>query len=156
MGLDAKDPFNRLWLEYFSRTPWFDVLTIGRLFDECQRQIDDFKGQLLNLSALLPRRKRVFYVPRQNLQALAIFFDVQGDEEIILSDEQGALETLFIAMKEFRGQKVFFIMEQYSKGLLELLTRAGFTPNEDFFDGFGFLSQVQGVPFNSYALAAAM
>ena len=156
LGLDAKDPFNRLWLEYFSRTPWFDVLTIGRLFDEFQRRQDALKRQLMNLSTLLPRRKRVFYVPRQNLQALTIFFDVRGDEEIILSDEQGSLETLFAEMKRSRGQKVFFLMEQYSKHLRELLTQAGFTPNEDFFDGFEFLTQAQGVPFNSYPFAAAM
>ncbi len=31
-GLDAADAYNRLWLSYFVKTPWFDAETIGRLY----------------------------------------------------------------------------------------------------------------------------
>ena len=156
LGLNMNDPFNRLWLEYFSRTPWFDALSIGRLFDEFQRRQDALKLQLIKLSSTLRHRKRVFFAPQENLMAIADIFAIQGDEEVIISDADEADVTLLGAMKRFRGQKIFFIMEQDSAALRNFLTRQGFVPNEDFVDGFEFLTEEHGVSFNSYPLVKVM
>ncbi|MBR1805583.1 MAG: hypothetical protein IJ774_04245 [Selenomonadaceae bacterium] len=156
LGLDAKDPFNRLWLEYFAKTPWFDAQTIGRLFDEFQRRQDALKRQLIDLSSTLVRRKRVFFAPQENLMAIADIFAIQGDEEVIIADAEEADVTLLGAMKRFRGQKIFFIMLQDSAALRNFLTRQGFVPNEDFVDGFEFFTEDHGVKFNSYPFVKAI
>lgn len=156
LGLDAKDPFNRLWLEYFAKTPWFDAQTIGRLFDEFQRRQDALKRQLIDLSSTLVRRKRVFFAPQENLMAIADIFAIQGDEEVIIADAEEADVTLLGAMKRFRGQKIFFIMTQDSAALRNFLTRQGFVPNEDFVDGFEFFTEDHGIKFNSYPFAKVL
>ena len=39
LGLNMSDPFNRLWMSYFVKAPWFDADAIGRLYENFLRLI---------------------------------------------------------------------------------------------------------------------
>ena len=57
-------------------------------------------------------------------------------------------------MNASRGKKVFFIM--LPNFPFQVLIQAGFVLNRDFVNGMYFLSEAQGVRFDSYEFIKAM
>ncbi|MBQ4404624.1 MAG: hypothetical protein II857_09470 [Selenomonadaceae bacterium] len=154
LGLNVNEPFNRLWLKYFMKTPWFDEETIGRLYAGVQKMHIELKQSLVNLSAMMSGKTRAFFTPPRDVDGLKKFFLIRDDEEIILAENQASLQKLLDAMNASRGKKVFFIMLPAFP--FQALIQAGFVPNSDFVNGLEFLSEAQGLPLNSYPLIKAM
>ena len=153
-GMDINDSFTRLWFKYFAKTPWFNEETIGRLYAGVQQMHVGLKNFALQLSAILSGKTRAFFVLPHNVDATKKIFSIHEDEEIILADNQMALQKLIDAMNSSRGKKVFFILVPGFP--LQALIQAGFTPGRDFLNGFEFLSEAHGIPLNSYPLIQAM
>lgn len=154
LTLDTSDDLNRLWVNYFMRTPFFDAETIGRLYNGFRQAQINLKRLILNMSTILRDRRRVFFVNPQNADWLKKNFSVRNDEEIILADKQDSLKKLLDAMKKARGKKIFFIVvPNFPFGVL---AKEGFIFGKDFVNGFDFLSEAQGVPSNYHALVKAM
>ncbi len=99
-------------------------------------------------------KTRGFFVAPANVDVLKKIFSIRDDEEVIVAENQKSLITLLESMKSSRGKKIFFIM--LSNFPLQILTQAGFAQGKDFVNGLDFLSEAQGVPFNSYPLVQAM
>ena len=152
--LEMHDSFNRLWMKYFMKTPWFDEETIGRLYSGVQNLHVSLKQSMVNLSAILSGKTRAFFTPPRDVDGLKKFFSIRDDEEIILAENQTSLQKLIDAMKNSQGKKVFFIM--LPNFPYQALIQAGFVPNRDFLNGLEFLSEAQGVPLNSYQFIKAM
>ena len=152
--LDRNDTLNRLWMRYFMKTPWFDAETIGRLYAGFQNLHVGFKQLMINLSAAMSGKTRAFFVAPNNVDAFKKIFSIRNDEKIITADSQESLNKLLDAMKRARGKKIFFIL--LPNFPLQILTQAGFAQGKDFVNGLDFLSEAQGVPFNSYPLVQAM
>ena len=153
-GLDMRDSFNRLWLKYFVKTPWFDCQTFGRLCKSVQDLRNGLKGALLNLSFAMSGKTRVFFILQNYLDFVVENFSVKDDEEIIIISYDSPMEKLIGIMNESRGKKVFFIMAPDFP--FDVLMQAGFVANGDFFDCFEFLSDAQGLPLDSYPLIWAL
>ena len=151
--LDMRDSFNRLWMNYFMQTPWFDTDTIGRLYAGVQQLHVSFKSVMVNISAIMSGKTRTFFDVSRNIEALKKIFSVRDDEEIITAENDG-LKKLLDAMNTSRGKKVFFIM--IPNFPYQILIDAGFVFGKDFVNGMEFLSEAQGVPLNSYPLIQAM
>ena len=155
LSLKLNDPFNRLWMDYFMKTPWFDAQTISKLYTGVQQQLNIvFKQKMINLTALMSGKTRGFFVAPPNVEVLKKFFSIRDDEEIITADSQESLIKLLESMKRNHGKKIFFIM--LPNFPFQILTQAGFVPGSDFVNGFDFLSEAQGVPLNSYQLIKEM
>ena len=155
-GTDTNDPFNRLWMNYFIRTPWFDAQAIGRLSSRFKQMYSGLKNGMVKFSAIMSGKTRAFFTPSANFGAVKKFFNVRDDEEIILSDDKNAIENLVYAMGKAHGRKVFFIIVQNFDAVNDLLTQLDFVRGEDFFNGTDFLSETHGVPFDSLALIKAL
>ena len=153
-GLNIRDPFNRLWMKYFVKTPWFDEETIGRLYNGVQQMHVSLKQSMVNLSAMMSGKTRAFFILPHDIDGLKKFFSIRDDEEIILAENQTSLQKLLDAMKKSQGKKVFFIM--LPNFPFQALIQAGFVPNRDFVNGLEFLSEAQGLPLNSYQFINAM
>ena len=149
-----RDPFNRLWMKYFMKTPWFDEETIGRLYAGVQQLHVGFKQTMVNLTAAMSGKTRGFFVAPNDVDWLKNFFSIRDDEEIIPAENNDSLRKLFDAMNASRGKKIFFIM--LPNFPFQILTQAGFVYGSDFLNGFEFLSEAQGVSLNSYELIKAM
>ena len=153
-GLDMRDPFNRMWMYYFIKTPFFDTDAIGRLYMSLEQFHVNLKQLMIQLSTSLLGKTRAFFVPPGSLDAIKKIFTIRNNEEIILAENQDSLKKLLNAMKKSRGKKVFFIlMNGFPLGLL---VQAGFVYGKDFVDGMQFLSEVHGVPMDSHQLIKAM
>ena len=154
LKLDLNDTFNRFWMKYFIRTPWFNEETIEHLYAGTQGLHVELKNFAVQVSAMMSGKTRAFFTLPQNVDATKKIFSIRDDEEIILADNSNALQKLIDAMKLSKGKKIFFIL---TPGFpFQILIQAGFVYGRDFFNGMEFLSEAHGVPFDSYPLVKAM
>ena len=153
-NLDMKDAFSRLWMDYFIKSPWFDVQTIGRLYESIQRMHINLKNAMVQTSAVISGKTRVFFTMPSNLEATREVFSVRDDEEIILAESDASLKKLLDRMHSAQGKKVFFIMT--TNFPFDVLTEAGFVRGRDFLNGFEYLSEANGVPLDSHRLIKSM
>ena len=152
--LNMNDPFNRLWMRYFSKTPWFNGEMIGRLYAGFEKIHIALKNSMINLSAIMSGKTRAFFVTPDDLEVIKEIFSIQSGEEIIFADNPQSLKKLIAIMKRSRGKKVFFIMlPQFP---FNILIKEGFVFGKDFLNGMEFLSEENGVPLNSYSLVKDM
>lgn len=159
--LDMKDPFNRLWMEYFMKTPWFDKDSIGRLYEVFEENYRNIyygaKSSMINVSTIMSGKTRAFYLTMENLDELKKIFSIRDDEEIILADsDEDAIADLVMSMWKAQGQKVFFLFVPDFPTLSEALKKLDFVPNRDFLNGLDFLPAEQALLFNSHSLIQAM
>ena len=154
IGMDTNDAFNRLWMDYFLKSPWFDSSAIGRLYKNVRQDQTHMRKIALNLSSTLRDKARAFMVLEKDLNSLVENFSVRNDEEILLIAVGTHVQKIIAEINSARNEKIFFVM--LPDFPFNALTKAGFVPNKDFVNGLDFLSEVQGVPLNSYPLIQAM
>ena len=152
--LDTGDPFSRLWIKYFAKTPWFNEETIGRLYAGVQGLHVGLKNFAAQVSAMMSGKTRAFFILPNNVEAMKKIFSIRDDEEIILAENPESLQKLIDAMKLSAGKKVFFIVLPIFP--FQVLIQEGFVPKKDFVNGMDFLSELHGVPLNSYPLVKAI
>ncbi len=153
--LNMNDPFNRLWMKYFMKTPWFDEDAIGRLYEGFAKMHGGLKTSMISLSAMMSGKTRAFFVTPQDVEMIKKVFSVQKGEDIILAENQDSIKKLIKAMKRSQGKKVFFIA--LSIFPFNVLLNEGFVFGKDFLNGAEFLSGLNdSMPFDSYALIKDM
>ena len=150
VSLDMNDSFNRLWMEYFIKTPWFDAATIGRLYERvCQLQIEP-RRMALKFSSIVSGKTRAFVILEKDIDMIVKNFFVKSDEEILAIESTLPFQKLFDIMNASRGKKIFFILLPGFD--FDRLTEAGFIRGEDFLDGYDFSPK----EYDSYPLIQAM
>ncbi|MBR6887898.1 MAG: glycosyltransferase family 8 protein [Selenomonadaceae bacterium] len=150
VSLDMNDAFNRLWMNYFIKTPWFSMDSIGRLYEDLhQSQILEI-GDALRLSSIVSGKTRAFVLLEKDLDTLIEKFSVRADEEVFAIKSTLPLQKLINMMNVSRGKKIFFILLPGFE--FDRLTAAGFVRDEDFVNGFDFLLK----EYDSYLLIHAM
>lgn len=149
--LDINDPFNRLWMDHFIKSPWFDSSTIGRLYETARTESQTI---VINLSAGMNGKTRTFILLEKFFNAVVKTFSVGKNDEILIVKEETPIQKIIDVMKESRNEKFFFIM--LPDFPIPVLIQAGFFPNRDFVNGLEFLSGTQGVPPNPYKFINAM
>ena len=158
-GLEFADSFNRLWLNYFIRTPFFDSEVFGRLLADLQKIRRDLKDVPFKLSAIMPGKMRAFFIEPKKIDEMKRFFTIKAYEEIIPAENETSLQKLIEAMRLSQGMCVFFILtEKFLKKKFpaDLLKAEGFKEDKDFVQAWKFLSEEQGVPFDSFQILLKM
>lgn len=158
MGLDMKDPANRLWMDYFIKSPWFDEEAIGRLYTNLQKIRDDLKDSALKFSRIESNKTRTFFVAPGKIDSLKKTFSIRDDEEIIPAENEDSLQKLLDTMKTSQGKCLFFIMTEKflkKKFPFDLLKREGFVEDKDFVKAWAF-TKPQGESIDSYSLIQSM
>ena len=153
LGLDMSDLFNRLWMSYFIKTPWFDADSIGRIYSEFKKINNSFSEYTLKISATVSNRVRAFYVEPKKLDAMKKHFLIRDDEEVILAENEDSIPKLIESMKASKKKKVFFILTEElmkKKFPFKRLVDEGFVNGKDFVKGWELLSTSRGEPFNTY------
>lgn len=159
MGLDLNDLANRLWMNYFIKTPWFNAEAFGRLYTNLKKIRNDLKDSALNFSMTVSGKTRVFFVDPKKLEDIKQIFSIGDDEEIILSENNSSLNQLIDTMKNAAGASVAFITTekiQRKNFPFDLLDKEGFKEGTDFIKAWEFLPDEQDVPADSYPLIEAL
>ena len=155
-GLDTNDAYNKLFLKYFIKTPWFNEESIGRLYNEIVGLYNGRQNFATQVSAIMSGKQRAFFVSPQNIDTVKKIFYVNPNEEIIPATNIESLQNLFVLLKRSGGRKIFFLLVDGFPAISELLTKAGFVEGRDFINGMAFLSNAHGVNMNPYPLVKAM
>lgn len=158
-GLNMSDIYNRLWMSYFIRTPFFDANSIGRLYEEFLNVLTNLENYCLKTSAMMSGKTRAFFVEPKDAEAMKKNFSIRDDEEIILFEDEKSLDKLLVAMKKARGKKIFFILPKFflKKAFpFAKLTNAGYVQGRDFLKAWELLPERCGEPFNSRPLIKAL
>ena len=158
LGLDTSDPFNRLWLKYFMKTPWFDEEAIGRLYSGFSKTyystLASMKNTMRELSTAMQGKARAFFISPADVANMKKALSIRDNEEIILSENADSIQKLIKAMKRSKGKKVFFIMIALFP--VETLIKEGFVFGRDFLNGVGLLVPMPNELLNSYSLIKDM
>ena len=148
-GLDLRNPYDVLWLENFSRTPWFDFDCLRHLAEEIHNTEDELALQMQWLISVTNTKRRVFFAEAKNLQAIATLLCAHDDDCFIeswrVSDEllPANFDELVAQMTAERGHTIFFIVDLNYIYIKAELSKRGFKEYEDFVDGLSFLSREQ-------------
>ncbi len=100
-------------------------------------------------------KTRTFFTDVQNTDFIKNVFALQEGEEILTFTSNESVQNLLNLMVAQRGKKVFFILTLYNQRynqLRDILKSVGFIEGQDFFNAVDFLSEIHGVPFNSWEI----
>ena len=159
VGIETNDPFNKLWINCFIKTPFFDEASIGRLHAIFQKYHDGARENALKIAAAVPSKARAFLIDPKSKDAMKKFFSIQKREKIILAEKEFSVEELIATMKADKGKSVFFITTANiakKKFPVEQLTNAGFKENEDFIKAWELLTDAHGATFDTHNLIQAL
>lgn len=159
MGLDMNDFANRLWMDYFIKTPWFNEKSFGRLYINLKKIRNNLKDSALNLFTSVSGKPRVFFIDPKKIEYVKKLFSISDDEEIILAENEDSLNQLIDTMKNSANTSVFFIITeklQKKNFPFDQLKNEGFTEGKDFIKAWDFLTNEQNAPSDSYSLIEAM
>ena len=150
IGFDMTNVYSKLFFEHFMRTPWFSTETIGLMFEYLRRMNMQMKASVQQLSSILARKQRAFFIEKQVVNAMKKIFGIVAGEELIEGGDPDSVERLVKAMRASRGKKFFFIMVTNFKPLNDRLVT-------DYINGRNFLSERQGgMSVNSYEFIKRM
>ena len=155
--LNLSDPLNRLWMNYFIRTPWFDTDTIGNLFNGMMEQIfnksiEKWKSRTRKYSATLVGKTRAFVIDDDKLiEWIKRNYGSPAGDEFIVYD--GDSQKLVKDILTRRAEKVFFIRVG---NLSRTLAEQGLVEGEDFINSMSFLKISQSSSMNTHSLILTM
>lgn len=152
-SLDTSDIYHRLYLENFLKTPWANVDMFGnihRALDKILREVSNEQTNiLLHLTNLLAYRQRVFFIEKNNIEAIKTIFKIKKDNELIIdASELNSTKNLINALNKYKNQKIFFIISSNYPQIRSLLINNNFVEGIDFIDGFMLLSEQYGLKKN--------
>ena len=161
--LDCTDPFNRLYLEYFAKTPWFGSDIFGRFFNSISRFQKTAQMSLVNVTKLLAKRRRAFLVEKRNIPPVRELFEINDDELVIDASSVDVFERLIAALRfpdrQIQGggrKNVFFILSGNYLGFRDFLVSRNFVEGIDFVNALPLVSGLVGIPTESYSIVRAM
>ena len=140
--LNMNDTFNRLWMDYFIKTPWFNVEAMGRLYTQLQKSYNNLKDATLKTATIMQGKTRAFFAEPKSMTSVVDTFSIRNDELTIPAENEDSIQELIDAMNRSKGKSIFFIMTPKIQGKIfpfNRLTEAGFVEDTDFIKGWGYL-----------------
>ena len=160
LDLDLSDPFNRLWMNYFIKTPWFGIVAIENLFDGINQpfsetfnqSIGKWKSRARKYSAILAGKTRAFVInDDKSVKWIKENYGKSDEDEFIIYD--GDAQKLAKNILARREEKVFFIRVGSLSGVLMEL---GLVEGKDFINSMSFLKISQSKLIDGNSIISAM
>lgn len=79
-SFDLSDFYNRLYINYFEKTPWFKMESIAQAVDKFYRERQNL---MLHIMRILADKGRAFYTEEVNFSFIRQVFKIKNDEPII-------------------------------------------------------------------------
>lgn len=142
-SINADDIYNRLYLEYFLKTPWATADVFGNLNKAFIRRYSRLKEQFLHYTNFIGQRKRIFLVHKDNIDKMYRIFAIKDDELVVdVSDFEARAKFLETA-NELKGGYLIYVLADYEVSMSELRKR-NLADGKDFVDARIFLSEKDG------------
>ncbi|MCR5834040.1 MAG: hypothetical protein K6G55_05250 [Selenomonadaceae bacterium] len=141
--LKLDEPYNRLFMDMFALTPWFNVETLSRIGEGFRASNDTFNNLFQQYVKFCLDHRRVFLVDEANLNAVKVIFDIRDDEKIIILKDQNSIIEFMTMMRNQRKQKFFITCLTNYESVKILLGQNGFAEFKDYVNGMFFLTRAQ-------------
>ena len=139
LKLDANDVFNRLFFNYFKKTPWFDIDVFTNIHHKVAELYDDRQRFLLHTIIGLEGKKRSYFLGRNNFEAIKSIFAVKSEDALLDANQPNALNNMIDKLKKHKGKIVFLIFVDRYTALRNILLQLNFVEGRDFMNGMEFL-----------------
>ena len=153
LSTDLQIKLNRLWFEYFLKTPFFDSKSFKNLvesFDSslqnCAQKLEDTRAMFLKALKLTADRRRVFLVYPADEELIFEIFGRAEDDIVINAMRNDALSIILQMFQKFRGVMVLFIYisPEIFPDVREILLSNNLQMNDDFFNVFDLILSQRG------------
>lgn len=155
-GMDINDVYNKLFFEYFTKTPWCTPEAFGNLSKEIEKFFDERQNLSIRLTASLSGKKRAFFTDAKTFETVRTSLLCQPDEKIILKMAADPAEELAELITESAGKELFLVFTDNYRACKDALIKKGFSEWRDFIDGKIFFSSAQGVKLNTFRFVEQM
>ncbi len=152
LNFDINNALNNLWFSYFEKTAWFNKNIFLNLHDGAKQFSNEIKNFALQMTKILPGKKRAFFMTQANLQVFKQIFAIAADEEIIFAESENSIQQLQQSFQNSQGKKFFFILVANYPAVHQSLSAAGLNFGKDFVNGLEILPTMQGGIFDSHRL----
>ena len=149
-SLDTNHIYNKLYLEYFLKTPWATVDMFGNMDKAFRRQYEHLKAQFLHYTNLLSGRERLFLIDKSMTEKMHKLFAIRDDETIIDASDSATMEKFFKTLDELRDKKLIYLLSNNFKPIENKLHERDFLGGRDYVNAFIFLSEKDGGKFVVY------
>ena len=157
LGIHFTDIYNRLYFDYFVKTPWFDIDMLNNIFDSIRNMYNKKQTQLIQMTKLISGKKRAFFIEQRNVAALKQICEIEDDEQIILADKiPDSINELISFIKNNSQQNIVFIFVGKYKLIRNILINCKCVENKEFVDGNLFLPEQKPTPFHSHFIVREM
>ena len=150
-SFDLSDSYNRLYVNYFEKTPWFKMEDIARAVDKFYRNRQSF---MLHIMRILVDKQRAFYTEEANFNFIRQIFKIKADELILNASapQPDNISNLLNSMNVSRGKKFYFILTLDYVNVRNILIQNNFVDGQDFTNAMIFLPELNDVPVSSYTI----
>ncbi len=156
LDLDLSDALNEMWFQTFKNTGWHSAEIFGNMY----RALQDFhtgeQDRLLNLSAIMSGRSRIFYTSTERISAVKKIFGVQKFEEVIDSTKSGSLKKLIKICKNHPDKRIVFIYVENPEEVETELSKNGLRQGFDFIRAEWLFSPALGEVLHTHVMLKGM
>ncbi len=149
-NFNTNDVFNKLFFEYFLKTPWANAEMFGNLNNALEKMFkqiqNNSKINLLHFANLLSERSRAFLCEKNFQEPAHQIFAIKPDE--LMLDIEIGIEKIVQELNEKKGSIILFVMIGNYLQVRNFLLSQNFVEGVDFVNGFEFLSERHGLKFN--------
>ena len=159
LEVNMSDVLNKLYFEYFVKTPWFNFETLINIFNSFHNMYNEKQGLLMLTTKIMSGRTRAFFVENHNAAVIKNMFNVMENEVMIDAEPvPQSVETLINFMNMSPNKTlVFILLSTVNYDIVKnLLIQNNFVETKDFIDGRFFLQAQEAVPFKSHFIVKAM
>ena len=153
---DANDIFNRMYLEYFTKTPWFNVDMFDNIFKMVTNERDNLMYNIIHMSSVVAVRRRAFFTSFNYIQGMKQLFSISENETIVDASSFNAIQNAVDKIGDKRSQTILFVLVDNYLEIRNALIAAGFIENVDFLDVRPLLSTKFGNPFKPDYIVRSM
>lgn len=149
-SLNTDNVYDKLYLEYFLKTPWATADMFGNIDKAFRRQYDRLKTEFLRYTNLLYNRERLFLIDKSMTEKMRKIFAIRDDETIIDASDSAAMDKFFETLDELKGKKLIYLLSNNYKPVEDRLHKIDFLGGRDYVNAFIFLSAKDGGRFVVY------
>ena len=143
-SINTDSIYNKLYLEYFLKTPWATADMFGNMDKAFRKQYDRLKGEFLRYTNLLSCRERLFLIDKSMMGKMRTIFVIRDDETIIDASDSVAMDKFFETLDELRDKKLIYLLSNNFKPVVDKLHKRDFLGGRDYVNAFIFLSEKDG------------
>lgn len=114
-SLNIDDVYNRLYLEYFLKTPWANVDMFGNINKYFGRKYDLIKREFLRYTNLIGKRERIFLVRKDNMEKMRKIFAIKDDELVVDVSDLEARKKFLETANELKGKYLIYLLHDWAE-----------------------------------------